>query len=59
MGDIAKKKLAITASYQIFMAVFSHFLSEILTKHNIMEKASKNNIWGPFYIPKGDSSGGS
>ena len=33
---------------------FTHLLPDILTKHNIKETASKGNIWGPFYIPKGE-----
>ena len=30
----------------------------ILSKHNIKETASQHNIWGIFYIPKGDGSEG-
>ena len=37
---------------------FAHFLSEIMTKHNIKETAIKGNIWGPSYIPKGLVLGG-
>ena len=37
---------------------FAHFLPEIPTKHNINEFDIKGNIWGPFYIPKGDGLGG-
>ena len=37
---------------------FDNFLPEIPTKHNIKETASKGNIWGPFYIPKGGGLGG-
>ena len=39
------------------VVVFAHFLSEILTKHNFNKTASKGNIWGPFYITKGNDSG--
>ena len=30
----------------------------ILSKHNIKETSSKFNIWGIFYIPKVEGSGG-
>ena len=59
MGDIAKHKLEMAESFRIFGgSVFAHFSPEILTKHNIKETASKGNIWGPFYVPKGECSGG-
>ena len=54
MGDIAKKKLMTMNSFCVFGgSLFAHPLQDILTKHNIKENASKGNIWGLFYIPKG------
>ena len=53
MGKIAKKKLAMTDSLRIYGgSFFAHLLSEILTKHNIKETASKGNIRGTIYHPK-------
>ena len=40
------------------VAVFAHSFSEILTKHYIIKNSSKGNIWGPFYLPKGEGSDG-
>ena len=40
------------------VAVFTHPLPETLTKHNIKENSSKDNIWGPFYRLKGEGLGG-
>ena len=57
MGDIAEKKLAMKDSFPSFGGIFCHFLPEILNKHNIKETACKGNIWGPFYIPKGEHTG--
>ena len=37
---------------------FVHCSPAILIKHNINEIASKEKRWGPFYTPKGESSGG-
>ena len=55
MGEISEQKLAMTDSFRIFGGiVVAHFLPAILTKHNTKETASKENIWGPFYIPKGE-----
>ena len=58
MGNIDEQKLATTDSFRIFDSSFSHFLPEILTKCNIKETASNVNIWGPFYILKGEGLGG-
>ena len=59
MEDIAKRKLATMNSFRIFGGiVFTHSSPDILTKHNIKEIASKQNIWGPFYIYKGEGLGG-
>ena len=59
MGDIAKQKLATAEWFCIFGgSFFAHPLPEIPTKHNIKETASMGNIWGPFYMYKGDGSGG-
>ena len=59
MGNIDKQKLETTNSFHVFgSTIFSHPLPDILTKHNIKETESKGNIWGPFYIPKGEGSGG-
>ena len=59
MGKIDEQKLATTESFRFFGgSFFAHPSSEILTKHNIKETASKGKIWGPFYIPKGEGSGG-
>ena len=59
MGVIVEKKLAMMESFRIFGGVFfAHPLPELPTKHNIKETASKGNIWGPFYTPKGEVSGG-
>ena len=54
MGDIAEQKLTTMNSFCVFgVSFFAHPLHYILTKHNIKETASKCNIWGTFYIPKG------
>ena len=59
MGNIYEKKLSTTDLLRFFGGnVFSHPLPEILTKHNVKETTSKGNIWGPFYIPKGEGLGG-
>ena len=59
MNEIAKQKLVTTDSFRIFGgSFFANPLLEILTKHKIKETASKGNIWGPFYIPKVEGSGG-
>ena len=59
MGEIAERKLATTESFQISGgSLFAHPLPEITTKHNIKEITSKGNIWGPFYTPKVEGSGG-
>ena len=59
MGNNSKQKMSRIESFHVFGgAFFDHPLPEILTKHNIKEDSSKGNIWGPFYIPKGEGSGG-
>ena len=58
MGDIFNKTLVMIDSFQNFGGIFAHILSDILTKHNIKETSSKDNIWGPFYIPKDEGTGG-
>ena len=58
MGNTAKQKLLWQTHSASMVVVFAHLLSEVMTKHNIKETASKGNIWGPFYIPKGEVSGG-
>ena len=59
MGNISEQKLATTDSFCIFGgSLFAHHSPEIMTKHNIKETASKANIWGPFYITKGEGSDG-
>ena len=59
MGDISKRKLAMTESFRIFGGnVFAHLLLEILTKYNVKETTSKGNIQAQFYIPKGECLGG-
>ena len=59
MGEIAEQKLTTTNSFHVFGGSFSaHPSPDILTKLNIKETESKGKIWGPFYIPKGDGSGG-
>ena len=60
MDEISKWKLAMTNSFRVFGgSFFANPSPGILTKYNIKETASKHNIWGPFYIPKGEGSGGS
>ena len=59
MGEIANKKMTMKNGFRIFGGSFFHPLPEIRTKHNIKETASKDNIWGPFYILKGEVLGGS
>ena len=57
MSKISEQKLATTDSFRIFDGIlFAHTSPEILTKHNIKETSSKGNIWGTFYIPKGEGS---
>ena len=59
MGNISEKKLAIMDSLLIFGgSFFAHPSPEIMTKYNIKETSSKGNIWGPFYIPRGEGLGG-
>ena len=59
MGDISEQKLAATDSFRIFGgSFFAHSSPGILTKNNIKETSSKGNIWGPFYILKGEGSDG-
>ena len=59
MGEISEPKLAMTESFYIFGGMFfAHSLTEIPTKHNIKDTASKGNIWGLFYTPKGEGLGG-
>ena len=59
MGDTIEQKLAATDSFRIFGGrCFASYLHEILTKHNIKETSSKSNIWGQFYIPKGEGLDG-
>ena len=59
MGEIADQKLATMNSSRGFVGSFpTHPLPDILTKHNIKKSASRRNIWGPFYLPKGGGSGG-
>ena len=59
MGSIYEQKLATTESFLVFGgSFFANPLSEILTKHNIKETASKGNIWGLFYTPEGEGSDG-
>ena len=59
MGDISEQKLATTDSFCIFGgSFFAHPSPKITTKHNIKEAASKGNIWGPVYIPKGEGLDG-
>ena len=58
MVDTAKQKVVTTDSFRVFGGSFSaHPLPRIPTKYNIKEAASKGNIRGPFYIPKGEGSG--
>ena len=58
MGAIAKQKLAMAYSLRIYGGSFSHFFCYLLIKHNVGEVFSKYNIWGTFYMPKGNASGG-
>ena len=59
MGDIAKWKLSTKILFHIFCGrFFAHPSPDILTKHNIKENDIKGNIYGPFYIHKGEGSGG-
>ena len=59
MGKIDEQKLVTADSFRVFGGIFyAHPSPNILNKHNIKETASKGNIWGPFYIPKGEGSGG-
>ena len=37
---------------------FTHPLPKILTKRNIKEADRKGNIWGTFYVTKGEGLGG-
>ena len=59
MGDISEQKLAMADSFHVSGGTFFAYpSSEIPTKHNIKETASKVNIWCPFRIPKGEGSDG-
>ena len=59
MGEFAEKKLAKTDSFHILgCSFFAHPLPELLTKQNIKKTYSRGNIWGPFYTPKDEASGG-
>ena len=59
MGDIDEQKIAMKDSLCIYGGSFLPIsLSEILIKHTVKENSSKGNIWGPFYIPKVEASGG-
>ena len=59
MEDISARKMGATEFFRVFGgSVVAHQSPDILTKHNVKETASKGNIWGPFYIPKGEGSGG-
>ena len=59
MGEIDKWKLATMNSFRFFGgSFFAHPTPDIPTKRNIKETASKGNIWGPFYTPKGEGSVG-
>ena len=53
MGMIAKWKLVKKNSFRFFRPS-----PDILTNHNIKKTASRRNIWGSFYIPKGEGLGG-
>ena len=57
MGDITKKNFIWQTYYTFMVELPPHLLSEIPTKHNIKENASKGNICGPFYITKVEGSG--
>ena len=39
-------------------SLFAHVSLFLISKHNIKENVIKRNIWGPFYIPKGEGLGG-
>ena len=58
MGEIAEKIWQQQTNYTVMVAVFPHPFPEILTKQNIKTTVSKNSIWGPFYISKGEGLGG-
>ena len=59
MGNISNQKLETTESFRHFGgSVFSHLSPETMNKNNIRETIIKGNIWGPFYIPKGEGSDG-
>ena len=56
MDYIAQWTIETTNLLRIFDgSFFAHPLPDILIKHNIKETASKGNIYGPFYTPKGKS----
>ena len=55
VGNIDKKQMATMQSFHICgCSFFPHPSPEIITKHNTKEIASKGNIWGPFYMSKGE-----
>ena len=59
MGKISKQKLATTNSFCVFGdSFFAHPSLDIPTKHNIKDTASNCNIWGSYYLTKGDGVGG-
>ena len=59
MGNIAEQKLETAEYFRVFGGSFhAHPSPEILTKYNIKETTCEDNIWGPFYIPKGEGLGG-
>ena len=59
MSNISDQKMETMALLCIFGgSFFANPSPEILTKYNIKETFSKGNIWGPFYIPKGEGLGG-
>ena len=57
MGDIVEKKWRRRTYSNFLWHLLPNPLLEILTKHNIKESASKDNIWGTFYILKGEGLG--
>ena len=59
MGNLVEQKLATKNSFHVFgVSIFAHSSPDILTKHNIKETESKGSIWVPFYIPRGEGTGG-
>ena len=57
-GEISDQKLATTNSFRILVEFFCPPLAWHTDQTQYQGTASKGNIWGPFYIPKGEDLGG-